>query len=268
MSPSPRPAPAAPPPPGLQSTDLLQLLGLAGEAARRDSARPWLLNALDGLVARQSEPFDAQARPPLDAAALRAGLSDFVSGYAHGHRGLAPDARLQAALDASFTRLVDGLLAGPRGTVHPGLGPADLLCLPDARVVLRDGVTAAMGPLAHDIAALVRHPALCADEAFTIDLSVRYWERARAAGLPVEADFGAFYRDVEWMGLQQQLAALGRWAQHATSTGTAPDDALREARARLAHATAARYVELRPIQRLLERCEALALPTGFVMGRG
>jgi len=42
---------------------------------------------------------------------------------------------------------------------------------------------------------------------------VRYWERARKAGLPVDADFGAFWRDFEWMGVQRQLKVLGIFAR-------------------------------------------------------
>jgi N-acetylmuramate 1-kinase len=38
---------------------------------------------------------------------------------------------------------------------------------------------------------------------------VRYWQQARAAGLPVDADFGIFWRQLEWMGLQRHLKVLG-----------------------------------------------------------
>ena len=42
---------------------------------------------------------------------------------------------------------------------------------------------------------------------------MRYWERARKAGLPVGDDFGAFWRDFEWMGVQRQLKVLGIFAR-------------------------------------------------------
>ena len=51
------------------------------------------------------------------------------------------------------------------------------------------------------------------DVALQIDWAVRYWERARSAGLPVGADFGAFWRDFEWMGVQRQLKVLGIFAR-------------------------------------------------------
>ena len=36
---------------------------------------------------------------------------------------------------------------------------------------------------------------------------------ARAARLPVATDFGAFWRDFEWMGVQRQLKVLGIFAR-------------------------------------------------------
>ena len=40
-----------------------------------------------------------------------------------------------------------------------------------------------------------------------------YFDRARAAGLPVRRDFDAFWRDFEWMGLQRHLKVLGIFAR-------------------------------------------------------
>ena len=44
-------------------------------------------------------------------------------------------------------------------------------------------------------------------------VAIRYWEKARAAGLPVPGDFADFYRDFEWMGAQRQLKVLGIFAR-------------------------------------------------------
>jgi aminoglycoside/choline kinase family phosphotransferase len=51
------------------------------------------------------------------------------------------------------------------------------------------------------------------EEAQVLDWLVRYWEKARKAGLPVRADFAEFYRDFEWMGAQRQLKVLGIFAR-------------------------------------------------------
>ena len=36
------------------------------------------------------------------------------------------------------------------------------------------------------------------DEEFCLDVTIRYWDKARKAGLPVGEDFGDFYR--AWSG--------------------------------------------------------------------
>ena len=46
-----------------------------------------------------------------------------------------------------------------------------------------------------------------------LDCTVRYWEKARRAALPVDADFGTFYSNLEWMGLQRHLKILGIFAR-------------------------------------------------------
>ena len=42
---------------------------------------------------------------------------------------------------------------------------------------------------------------------------VIYWEKARAAGLPVPAEFDTFYRWYEWMGVQRHLKVAGIFAR-------------------------------------------------------
>jgi hypothetical protein len=68
---------------------------------------------------------------------------------------------------------------------------------------------AVYGPITYDIASLMRDAFLSWDEDFVLDITVRYWQAARKAGLPVDDDFGAFYRAVEWMGLQRHLKVAG-----------------------------------------------------------
>jgi aminoglycoside/choline kinase family phosphotransferase len=38
-------------------------------------------------------------------------------------------------------------------------------------------------------------------------------KQARKAGLPIAADFGEFFRDYEWMGVQRHLKVLGIFAR-------------------------------------------------------
>ena len=72
---------------------------------------------------------------------------------------------------------------------------------------------AVYGPITYDLVSLLRDAYIDWDEERQIDWAVRYWERARRASLPVAEDFGAFWRDFEWMGVQRQLKVLGIFAR-------------------------------------------------------
>jgi aminoglycoside/choline kinase family phosphotransferase len=69
------------------------------------------------------------------------------------------------------------------------------------------------GPITYDVASLFRDAFISWPEERALDWMVRYWERAKRAALPVGSDFGTFYRDLEWMGLQRHLKVLGIFAR-------------------------------------------------------
>jgi aminoglycoside/choline kinase family phosphotransferase len=82
------------------------------------------------------------------------------------------------------------------------------------------------GPITYDLVSLLRDAYLDWSEEQQIDWAVRYWQRARAVGLPVDADFSGFWRDFEWMGVQRQLKVLGIFARldHRDGKGAYLDD--------------------------------------------
>src|SRR3546814_3384839 len=51
------------------------------------------------------------------------------------------------------------------------------------------------------------------EEPQQLDWAIRYWEAAKAAGLPVPADFVDFHRAYEWISLQRNLRILGVFAR-------------------------------------------------------
>ena len=65
------------------------------------------------------------------------------------------------------------------------------------------------GPITYDLASLLRDAFISWEEDFVIDIAVRYWEKARKAGLLGSAshrgwaDFGGVYRAVEMDDLQR-----------------------------------------------------------------
>jgi aminoglycoside/choline kinase family phosphotransferase len=121
---------------------------------------------------------------------------------------------------------------------------------------------AVIGPVTYDLVSLLRDAYVSWDEEREIDWAIRYWERARRAGLPVAADFGSFWRDFEWMGVQRQLKVLGIFARLAHRDGKRGYlDDLPRVMAYLRRACA-RYGALAPLLQLFDALEDRAPAVG------
>ncbi|MEO6274844.1 MAG: phosphotransferase, partial [Rhodoferax sp.] len=164
---------------------------------------PLFHQAVDTLVTLQlaSQPG---VLPAYDAATLQRELALFPDWYIAQHRGITLDATQRATLDSVFAQIVANNLEMPSVYVHRDFMPRNLMVGSDKLGVL-DFQDALYGPITYDIACLLRDAFHSWEEDFVLDITIRYWERARKAGLPVGDDFGAFYRSVEWMGLQRHL---------------------------------------------------------------
>ena len=114
----------------------------------------------------------------------------------------------QQTLDA----LLPALTAQPQVYVHRDFIVRNLM-LTRARPGILDFQDALYGPISYDLVSLLRDAFIEWEEEFVLDLVIRYWEKARAAGLSVNADFDAFYRDFEWMGVQRHLKVAGIFAR-------------------------------------------------------
>ena len=126
---------------------------------------------------------------------------------------------------------------------------------------------AVYGPITYDIASLMRDAFLSWDEEFVLDVTIRYWEAARKARLPVDADFGAFYRSVEWMGLQRHLKVAGIFARLTLRDGKPRYLADTPRFIAYIRSTASRYMELTPLLRVIDEIEGTSALTGFAYGR-
>ena len=207
---------------------------------------PWAnqgmyLQAVDALIAWQMA-SRAGVLPVYDDALLRRELELFPEWYLARHRGIAVEGELRRTLDEAFGRIIANNLAWPSVYVHRDFMPRNLMLNvaptlgtgvsslppevsvspwggPAAKLVVAptlgvlDFQDAVYGPITYDIASLMRDAFLSWDEDFCLDITVRYWEKARKAGLPVGNDFGEFYRGVEWMGLQSHLKVAGIFAR-------------------------------------------------------
>jgi aminoglycoside/choline kinase family phosphotransferase len=119
------------------------------------------------------------------------------------------------------------------------------------------------GPLTYDVVSLFRDAFVSWPEERVLDWTIRYWEKARAEGLPVDPDFAAFYRTFEWMGLQRHLKVLGIFARICYRDGKPHYLADTPRFVAYAREVARRYRELAPLARLLDDLEGRALSVGY-----
>lgn len=214
--------------------------------------------ALDELILLQR--IDAQAQvPPYDDALLQRELDLLPQWYLTQLRGLVLTEAQQAVLTRSFGLIKAQVLAQPRVLVHRDYHSRNLMVSPTdprARPGVIDFQDAVWGPVTYDLVSLLRDAYVVWDEELQIDHAIRYWEKARKAALPVPEDFGDFWRDTEWMGLQRHLKVLGIFARLALRDGKRQylDDIPRVWQ--YAHRVCTRYNGLGPLAALLEAAEA------------
>ncbi|MDP2369562.1 aminoglycoside phosphotransferase family protein [Rhodoferax sp.] len=223
------------------------------------------LQAIDALIAWQTA-SQPDVLPPYDEALLRRELALFPDWYIARHRGMAVDGELDRVLQSSFELIVAQNLCWPSVYVHRDFMPRNLM-LGDAGLGVLDFQDAVYGPVTYDIASLMRDAFLSWDEGFVIDVTVRYWDKARAAGLPVGTDFGEFYRGVEWMGLQRHLKVAGIFARLTLRDGKPQYLADAPRFISYIRATASRYRELKPLLRLVDRIEGIEPVNAYAFGR-
>ena len=187
------------------------------------------------------------------------------------HRAQVLDSKMLATLEQSFSTLVADALRAPRVFVHCDFMPRNLMLArpgqADAGLGVLDFQDASYGPISYDIASLMRDAFLSWEEDFVLDITIRYWEKARKAGLPVGDDFGEFYRAVEWMGLQRHLRIAGVFARLTLRDGKPKYLADAPRFIGYIRATAARYRELKPLLRLVDQIEGIQDASGFAFGR-
>ncbi len=229
---------------------------------------PLYLQAVDALIAWQlsSQPG---VLPPYDEALLRRELALFPDWYISRHKGVVIDDAMRQTLDKSFDEIIRQNLRWPSVFVHRDFMPRNLMAgntAADPLGVL-DFQDAVYGPITYDIASLMRDAFLSWDEDFCLDITIRYWEKARKAGLPVGDDFGEFYRGVEWMGLQRHLKVAGIFARLTLRDGKPQYLADTPRFIAYIRITCERYRELKPLLRLVEKLEGIEVPNVFGFGR-
>jgi N-acetylmuramate 1-kinase len=194
--------------------------------------------------------------PPYDEALLRREMQLFPDWYVAKHLGRELTRDQRHDLEQVFALLVKSALAQPAVYVHRDYMPRNLM-LSNPNPGVLDFQDAVIGPISYDMVSLMRDAFLSWDEAQVLDWSVRYWQKAKDAGLPVETDFGEFWRMFEWMGLQRHLKVLGIFARINYRDGKPKYLADTPRFIGYARNVAKRYSPLAPLNRLLDelKCE-------------
>jgi aminoglycoside/choline kinase family phosphotransferase len=222
-------------------------------ALNEQNADALFRDAIDALIRWQGASRPG-VLPEYDDALLRRELALFPDWYLARHLELTLTPAQQEALQSVFSLIVASNLAQPRVYVHRDYMPRNLM-LSDPNPGVLDFQDAVHGPITYDVASLFKDAFISWEEPRVLDWTVRYWEKARAAGLPVNPDFGEFYRDFEWMGLQRHLKVLGIFARICHRDGK--PHYVRDTPRFLAYvrAVAQRYGALAPLLHLLDRIE-------------
>ena len=197
---------------------------------------------------------DAGHLPAFDDALLRRELALFPQWCVQLECGAVWTADEQATWQQASDLLVRSALKQPTVAVHRDFMARNLMCCPaeQGNPGILDFQDAVRGPLSYDIASLLRDAFVSWDEEQELDWTVRYWQAARRAELPVPDDFGEFWRQIEWMGLQRHLKVLGIFCRlkHRDAKPAYAQDLPRFYA--YAHKVSSRYSALRPLSRLLE----------------
>ena len=218
------------------------------------SAGALMADATDALVRWQIATRPGEL-PPYDEALLRREMSLFPEWYVARHRRKILSAAQAQTLESIFALLVKSALAQPAVYVHRDYMPRNLM-LSDPNPGVLDFQDAVIGPITYDVVSLMRDAFISWDEDRVLDWSVRYWEKAKRANLPVERDFGEFWRALEWMGLQRHLKVLGIFARINYRDGKPKYLADTPRFLAYARGVAQRYRELAALNGLLDEVEA------------
>ena len=248
-------------------SDLGNTTYLAALTAQPDShsARRLYDDAIDALIRIQlaSKPG---ALPDYDRALLQRELMLFPDWYVAKHLGATLSGAQREVMNQAFERILAVNLAEPQVFVHRDYHSRNLMVCGDAYPAnpgIIDFQDAVYGPITYDLVSLYRDAYINWEEAEELDFVIRYWEQARAAGLPVRPDFDDFYRDYEWVGAQRQIKVLGIFARLCHRDGKAGYVIDMPRVLAYLRRTCERYLDLRPLARLLDQLEQRPVDVGL-----
>lgn len=231
------------------------------EALNEATAPDLYRDAMDALI-RIQQSSRPDVFPAYDATLLTREMRLFPEWYVAKHLGATLDDKQQAVLQQAFDDLNRNIQAQGQVYVHRDYHSRNLMVCDDNPGIL-DFQDAVYGAITYDLVSLFKDAYIRWEEEQVLDWVVRYWEKARKAGLPVPQDISEFYRDFEWMGVQRHLKVLGIFARLYHRDGK--DGYLKDLPLVMDYLRRAcdRYIELRPLLHLLNQLEDRQPQAGY-----
>ena len=239
----------------LGSTTYLQQLNL-------DTAHKLYMDAIDALLQFQtySQPG---VLPEYNRELLLREMTLFPDWYVTRHLQTSLTQEQSTDLNKVFDAILANNMAQPQVYVHRDYHSRNLMVLSNGNPGILDFQDAVYGPITYDLVSLLRDAYIQWDEEMVLDWVIRYWERAKRAGLPVTPDIDNFYRDFEFMGLQRHLKVLGIFARLNYRDGKSAYLNDLPLVLEYTRKAAQRYKELVPLVRLLDTLENRGAQVGY-----
>ena len=190
--------------------------------------------------------------PNYDEELLQRELDLFPEWYLKKHLHIELTELQNSQIKQAFKLIIQNNLAQEKVYVHRDYHSRNLMVTEKNNPGVIDFQDAVYGPITYDVSSLWRDAYIAWPEERVLDWVIQFWEEGRKVGLPMPTDFGQFYRDFEWMGLQRHLKVLGIFARLSHRDGK--NSYLKDIPLVLEYAiaTANRYIELKPLARILE----------------
>ena len=220
--------------------------------------------AIDALVNLQTA--SSKGLPVFDATRLREELRVFIDWYVEVHHQTKLSDSEARSLDIIFELLAQHVATQPAVLVHRDFHSPNLMVNEkdfDGPPGIIDYQDAVHGAISYDLASLVFDARTTWEEPRQLDWAIRYWEKARARGLPVPDDFAQFHIQYEWTSLQRNLRILGVFAR--LNHRDSKPHYLNHVPRVLAYVrqVAQRYRPFIPLLRLLDRLEGIERKTAL-----
>ncbi len=227
-----------------------------------DNAHHLYLDAIDALVLMQAQ-SQPEVFPEFDRAFIERELGIFKEWYIDKHLQVSLTEQQQTTLAKVLEHITATVLAQPQVYMHRDFHSRNLIWRQQGNPGIVDFQDAVYGPITYDLVSLLRDAYQQWDEELVLDWAIRYWEKARKAGLPVADDIDSFYRDFEITGLQRHLKILGLFVRLSKRDGKHHLLGDIPTVMEYVRRTCNRYRELVPLLRLLDSWENREVQSGY-----